>query len=226
MRGQDDGGLQRHGRIDPVTAERHVVDVAEGGLDRQPVDEIGVRFVAAVLERRQHGTPAGQGHAGAAVEATELAKDALKKATVCVEATWCQDEATMKLCGMTSATCGKNADGSKDDGSGKPVVPDAAAQADLQVKEDASAVAAAEKEAVRRKAEEDDKARAQAKAKAEAITLEREQAYESQKVRFRDQSRKRRRCAALVVGAARMGAEALLRGGMGLLRENSFLNSS
>ena len=82
----------------------------------------------------------------AAVEATELAKDALKKATVCVEATWCQDEATMKLCGMTSATCGKNADGSKDDGSGKPVVPDAAAQADLQVKEDASAVAAAEKE--------------------------------------------------------------------------------
>ena len=54
-----------------MTPQGHVVDAAEGGLGRQPVDEVGIRFAPAVLQRRQHRPPAGQGHAGAPVQAPQ-----------------------------------------------------------------------------------------------------------------------------------------------------------
>ena len=69
--GHYNGGLQRDGGIDPVPAQGDVHDPAEGGLGGQPVEEIGVRLVRRHLQRGQHRAPAGQGHAGAAVETAQ-----------------------------------------------------------------------------------------------------------------------------------------------------------
>uniref|UniRef100_A0A0N4ZDY0 PE-PGRS family protein n=1 Tax=Parastrongyloides trichosuri TaxID=131310 RepID=A0A0N4ZDY0_PARTI len=76
VRWHDHRRFQRHGRVDPVTTQGHVVDAAEGGLGAQPVHIVGVGFVAALLQRRQHGAPAGQGHARAAVQSAQRALDA------------------------------------------------------------------------------------------------------------------------------------------------------
>ncbi|MNI39733.1 hypothetical protein D3C73_939230 [compost metagenome] len=70
VRGHDHRRLQRHGRVDPMPAQGHVVDAAEGGLGAQPVHVVGIGFVAALLQRRQHGAPAGQGHARPPVKAS------------------------------------------------------------------------------------------------------------------------------------------------------------
>ncbi|MNK72777.1 hypothetical protein D3C87_922610 [compost metagenome] len=75
MSRHDDGGFQRHGRVDPVAAQGHVVDTAKGGLGAEPVHKVGIGFVAALFERRQHGAPARQGHARASVHAAQGALD-------------------------------------------------------------------------------------------------------------------------------------------------------
>ena len=59
-----------------MAAQGHVHDAAERGLGGEPVEEVRVRLVRRHLQRGQHRAPAGQGHAGAAVEAAQGAFDA------------------------------------------------------------------------------------------------------------------------------------------------------